>query len=494
MLTHHKFKTFQWIRKRNKQRKRLLLFTSLLLALLCISLYAGAQDKTNNPQLSEEQVLQIVKQFHPVSKQAELVIEKARAGLTISRGQFDPVLDHEQSQKTFDGTTYYRYNRSGLNIPAWFGIELRAGLENLSGNRTDPTETKGETSYLGILVPLGKNLLMDKRRAALQRARIYRDASPVEKRSMLNHLLLEAIKSYWNWVRHYQVFTILREAVIVNEKRVQLVKKAFLLGDRPAIDTAEALTQLQFFEVQKSQAWAEFQNAGLDLSVYLWTENNEPYYLPESVVPAVNLQPLNSNNLSLPDLNLLLEQARKNNPDLLLYNYKLDVLELEKKLKFQELLPTLNFNYQQLGKGYDLVKTATAPLLENNYRYGIGIGIPLRLSEGRGEYRKAKLMITEVKLEQGLKQLQLENKVKAYFNELSALKTQLSIQEAAYRNYATLQRGEETRFSAGESSLFLVNARENKTLEALQKLQELKAKFFQTRGSLQWAAGLLDLI
>ena len=55
----------------------------------------------------------------------------------------------------------------------------------------------------------------------------------------------------------------------------------------------------------------------------------------------------------------------------------------------------------------------------------------------------------------------------------------------------TLQRGEEIRFQAGESSLFLINARENKALEALQKLQELKAKFFKTENMLQWAAGNL---
>lgn len=493
MLTHDKSKTYQWLRQRNNRRKRLFLFSSLLVLLFCISQCVSGQDRSGSPELSEEQLIRLVKLYHPVSKQADIVIEKAKAGLLVSRSGFDPLLENEQAQKTFDGSRYYRYNRTELTIPTWFGIGIRAGLENLSGNRTDPTETTGETSYLGISVPLGKNLLIDKRRAALQQARILLDASPVEKRSILNNLLREAIQSYWNWVRHYQVFRILREAVSVNEKRLQLVKKAFLLGDRPAIDTTEALTQLQSFDLQKSQAWADFQNAGLDLSVYLWTDNNEPYDLPENVVPAVNLQALNSSSFSLPALNIVIEEARKKNPELLRYNYQLDLLAVEKKLKFQELLPTLDFNYQQLGKGYDLVKTARAPLLENNYRYSIGMGIPLRLSAGRGEFRKTKLLITETKLAQGLKLLQLESKVKAYFNELSALKSQLSIQEAAYRNYAALQRGEETRFFAGESSLFLVNARENKTLEALQKLQELKVKFFLTSVSLQWAAGLLDL-
>ena len=54
------------------------------------------------------------------------------------------------------------------------------------------------------------------------------------------------------------------------------------------------------------------------------------------------------------------------------------------------------------------------------------------------------------------------------------------MQELAYQNYIRLQRAEEIRFQNGESSLFLINARENKALEALQKLQELRAKYVIT--------------
>ena len=95
---------------------------------------------------------------------------------------------------------------------------------------------------------------MDKRRAALQSAKIYRTASEIEKRNMLNNLLLDAMKSYWNWVQQYQVYKILTVAETVNEKRVKLVKTAFQLGDRPAIDTTEALTQLQYFQLLQGQA------------------------------------------------------------------------------------------------------------------------------------------------------------------------------------------------------------------------------------------------
>ncbi len=442
--------------------------------------------------LSAKQLMEIVKQFHPIAKQADIFIEKAKADVTIARGMFDPVLANETAEKTFDGTNYYYYNRPELSIPTWFGVEVTAGLEYLSGNRTDPEETKGKTSYVGISVPLAKNLLMDKRRAALQTAKIFREASAIEKRNILNNLLLDAVKTYWTWVQQYQVYKTISDAVVVNEKRVQLVKTAYRLGDRPAIDTAEALVQLQNFELQKNQAWLEFQNTTLDLSVFLWTAGSQPYNLSTNIIPEEDLQTLNIETVPLPELNNLLTSAIKNHPELMIYNYKLSALGVDKKLKFQELLPTVNFRYNQLGKGYEILKTATTgPLFENNFQYGLSLGIPLRLSEGRGEYRKAKLKITETQLQQGQKMQLVENKVRIYFNELLALKSQVALQEKAYKNYQILQRGEDIRFQAGESSLFLINARENKALEALQKLQELKAKYFRTENSLLWAAGLL---
>ncbi|HMX38145.1 MAG TPA: TolC family protein [Ferruginibacter sp.] len=459
----------------------------LLLSLCTQALVA--QDSVHT--LSARQVMEIVKRYHPVALQAGILVEQAKADLVSARGQFDPVFENEAAQKTFEGTAYYSYNRPEISIPTWFGIEVKAGLEYLSGNRTDPVDTKGESSYLGISVPLAKNLLMDKRRAALQSAKIFRQASVAERRNMLNQLMLDALKSYWSWVKEYQLYQVMNEAVAINESRFRWVRSAYQLGDRAAIDTTEVLAQWQQFELLRSQAWLNFQNAGLELSVYLWTAGAQPYELPSNIIPQEPLREISVMNQPVPVLNELLNAAVSNHPELRLYQYKLQALNIERKLKFQELLPMVNFRYNQLGRGYDVWKTATNPYFENNYRYGLSISIPLRLSQGRGEYKKARLKINYAELELEQKKRQVENKVRSYFNELLALKEQVKWQEQSWRNYLQLQRAEELRFRSGESSLFLVNARETKALEALQKLLELKAKYFVSENTVRWAAGNL---
>jgi outer membrane protein TolC len=455
-------------------------------------LAANAQVATAAKILTAAEMSAIVRQYHPVAKQAGIGVDMAKADITIARGGFDPQLKVDNGRKTFDAIDYYTHTAPELKIPTWYGIEVMAGTEYLSGNRTDPQETQGRTSFVGISVPLLKNLLMDKRRAALQQSKIFVNLSEAARQSALNDLQFEALAAYWKWAQYHQVYMVLQEVVVANERRLVLVKNAWRLGDRPAIDTTESLAQLQQFQYMRNEAWLDFQNAGVELSAYLWQPNNQPYLLPAEVRPDSNWQQSPLLATLVESEQALIAMANANHPDLKQYNFKLAALEVEKKLKFQELLPVMNLKYNQLGKGYDLAKTTVQPLFDNNYRFGVSFSVPLRLSQGRGEYRKAKLKILDTEYGLQNKRLLIQNKIKMYRNEALMLLQQIQLQQNALLNYQILQRGEETRFFNGESSLFLVNSRETKKLEAQQKLIEVKAKFLKTLVGIQWAAGMLN--
>jgi outer membrane protein TolC len=475
-------------------RLQKLLLTILIGSGIFLSFGVAAQSPDSTLLLNAEQVLEIVRKFHPVSRQTDLHIEQSRADLLIAKGAFDPVIGAYVSRKTFGGTNYYNQTSPQLTIPTWFGIEIHSGLENLTGNRLDPTKTAGKSSYIGVTIPLAKDLLMDKRRAFLKQARIFNTMAITEQRAVVNDLLMDAMDAYWLWVQAYQTFKVVQASVAVNEERLALVKKAFSNGERPAIDTVEALTQLQSFQYQQNERWLAFQNRGLELSAYLWTKDTEPYTLPVTVVPQDGWENETNINSFNTELGGLLDIAMKGHPEIQLYDSKLDVLDIEKRLKFQLLLPKADFTYNHLSKGYGIVSNEyLTPLFDNNYQYGFKFGLPLRLSEGRGEYRKAKIKIESTNLELDQKRLAVQVKVKSYFNEFTNLKSQIALQSNTYTNYQQLVRAEGILFQNGESSLFLVNTRENKALEAQQKLIELKTKYYKTIYALQWSAGLLVL-
>jgi outer membrane protein TolC len=231
----------------------------------------------------------------------------------------------------------------------------------------------------------------------------------------------------------------------------------------------------------------------LALSAYLWKENSQPYLLPEYVIPEAgwdNEQLIKNYTVQFPDL---LNTATGNHPELKVYDAKLRALQVEKRLKQQALLPKIDLKYHQLGKGYNVLSSGPVmPLFENNFKYGLNFEMPLRLSEGRGDYKKTRLKIEETTLLQSQKRLQVELKIRSYYNELLYLQNQITLQANNYANYQKMVQAEEIKIQNGESTLFLLNSRETKALEALEKLIELKTKFHKTVYALQWSAGSLQ--
>ena len=196
---------------------------NFLLLLLLISSKVFAQNDSLN--LNIEQVLEIVKQYHPVVKQGYITIEKSKANITAARGAFNPIISNYISNKTFDNIQYYNYSNPNISIPTWFGVEVSAGLENLNGNRFDPSETLGKSSYIGASIPLLKNLMMDKRRAYLKQANLYNEMAKTEQQSTINNILMDATSNYWDWVNAYQAYVIVEKNIVISRNRFEMVKK-----------------------------------------------------------------------------------------------------------------------------------------------------------------------------------------------------------------------------------------------------------------------------
>ncbi|MDB5250431.1 MAG: multidrug efflux protein outer rane component [Segetibacter sp.] len=464
----------------------------LVCAVVLICMIFSTQARAQQHILTLDEVLDIVRKYHPVARQANLLVDSAEANRLAARGAFDPAFYVSSQQKTFDGKNYYFYTNPELKIPTWYGIDFKAGIEDNGGDRLTREATAGRTSYVGVSLPVLKNLLTDRRRTTVEQAKIIVKQSKAARLDELNNLLYEATSAYWNWVREYQVYNVFADVVAINQARLDLVRRSFLGGDRAAIDTVEALTQLQNFQFLATEAQYRWLASGLELSNFLWLSNQQPFQLPTNIIPDTAWNLVNITQYPVPLLEDLLTGAKLNHPKIQTLNRKIEVLESERRLKFQSLLPALNFNYNFLSKGYQPWKGVGQNVFENNYKYGIEFGLPLFLSQGRGEYRGAKIKIQTTDLQRDQVTLEIENKVRDYFNQLLTLRQQVKIYEDAYNNYVRLLRAEEIKFSIGESSLFLLNSRENKVLETRQKLLELKTKFFKSVIAVQWAAGNLQ--
>ncbi len=458
----------------------------ILLFVICSNQICVAQNDSEKI-LSVQDFIEKVKQHHPLAKVANIAIEKAKANLLTAKGGFDPVLELEARQKTFDSKNYYTYNNAELKVPLPIG-DIKTGIERNGGQFLESEITSGRSSYAGIEVPLAKGLLIDKRRAFLQQAKIAVEQSTAQQRALVNDLLLDAYESYYQWAGNFRLYNIFSEYVNVSSDRLRLVRISQQNGDRAVMDTTEAFAQLQNFILLQGEAQVKMMSAKFMLNNFIWDANGLPQSIAQNILPDTSL--ISSNFTSQPLLDLI-ELGKTQNPILQQTRFKLDILQVEKRLKFQGLLPTINLKGNILSKDFYTFKNTGAAFLDNNNYWGIDIKIPLRFREGRGDYRLAKLKLAETNWELKQKTLEIENKVNDYFNKFTLFEKQLLIANDAFKNYSSLLRIEFLRFTSGESSLFLVNTRENKVLEIQQKLIELQVKLLKAKYGLDWAAGIL---
>ncbi|MCW5906279.1 MAG: TolC family protein [Chitinophagales bacterium] len=440
--------------------------------------------------LSVNDFIGIVKKYHPIAKQAALIPEQAKAELLIARGGWDPKIYSDYNRKTYDGQNYYSYFENSMSVPVWYGIEIKGGYDfvyggNINNESKLPDDGLG---YLGISVPLLKNMLMDKQRAVLKQAQIFQNASEQQRLIILNNLLLEALKIYYDWSYAYYEYDIYKIATEVAKVRFDATVSTVNLGDRAAIDTIEALTQLQYRQFQLNEARLKFLNSGLELSNYLWLENNLPRGFDTAIVPA----PLNSDyvdaEIDLVQADKLANELTRQQPYLLNYQYQLQQLEVERKLKLENLKPVLNAAYNVLSERFNF-RSNSGIVFSNNYKLGLNFSMPLSFMQARGDLKLMKIKIQEKQLERNLKAQELAAKLKQGFNELIVLRQQTALYTESINGFKNLFDGESTRFNNGESSLFLVNARENRYLEAQIKLRELQAKYYKTEAAVKWTIG-----
>ncbi|MCS6819008.1 MAG: TolC family protein, partial [Chitinophagales bacterium] len=322
------------------------------ITLVLILLYSGnIRSQTNDKILSQQEFISLVLMYHPMAKQADIIAEQGKAELTVARGGFDPTIQADFIRKSFDGTNYFSLFESELKIPAWFA-DVKAGYDYYYGSFINPENkipAEGQ-SFAGISLPLLRDLITDKKRTALRQARLFRDASVQERILMLNDLLFDAIQAYYEWLYDYNSVKVYENAVKLAQDRLEFTRKSVIFGDRPAIDTVEALTQLQLRLYELNDARTNLRNALLNLSNYMWTESGVPLVFDSTISPAPIPNDWLEQSITMQQAEELVANARSSHPLVLFYNYKLLYAKAERLLKAQSILPRLNASYFLLSR------------------------------------------------------------------------------------------------------------------------------------------------
>jgi outer membrane protein TolC len=473
-------------------------FLLLFVLLVAVGPLYSAQTLDSFPVLPLTQFLGNIKQEHPIARNADLLLRQAVAQVRQARGAFDPKLYSDWQQKSFDGTRYYRTGEMGAKVTTQWGVEFKGAFNSASGtflNNENKLPDPGQ-AVLGLTVPLLNGLLFDGNRAGLQNAQLDRDGLAAERQGLLNDLLLQAGITYLNWAIAYNQWRVTEQAYQLSLTRFRGIRASYFLGDKPAVDTIETFTQVQNWQLELNDALVTYRNATLSMQALQWDQGRAP-----AINGNWNWQPLPLKNVvQLPSLPIdsFTQQLTLRHPDLRAIQVDLRQLEVDRRLAAEQFKPRLDLSYNFLGRGFDF----TAPTKEDpsltltealgtNFKWGLNFSFPLFLRKERGkmELVQIKQQQTGNKLEQ--KQIEIENKLRGYYNDLENSRNQIQRYEVLLRNLQALLQAEQRKFEVGESSIFLINSREQKLIETQLKFNKLQGEFAKDLLSVYWSSGRL---
>ncbi|WP_211290301.1 TolC family protein [Polaribacter gangjinensis] len=455
-----------------------------LLLFLFVLTRLSAQENLNSVMTLSE-FLGYVKTYHPIVKQANLVINNSEAKLLKARGAFDPKIEVDFDKKQFKDTEYYNKLNGAFKIPTWYGIELKANFENNDGTYLNP-EALVPTDGLyaaGISASLLRNFVINERMASLKQAKLFINQAKEDQQILVNEILYNASLSYFDWLKTYNEKRIYEEFLENAKIRFNGVKASFIQGDKPAIDTLEAGITLNDRKLNLEKARIKFIKASLELSNFLWLTNNTPIELQENIIPDVNSLETVDTSLNIALFNDA-DFDINNHPKIKSLGFKIESLNVDKNLKMNNLLPKLDVQYNFLTQTPRVANS----LIVDNFKAGLTFQLPLFLRKERGDLKLARIKLQETVFENEVTKVTIKNEVNAVQQELNSFITQTNFINGIVKDYGTLLDAENRKFFIGESSLFLVNSRESKLIESKLKAIDIQNLFFKTKAKLFKAA------
>lgn len=445
-----------------------------LIFVLCHGLLMG-QSSMTPPGLSLKQYISNIEENYPLVQRADNLIHQAKLNLKAQRGQYDPFIKADYNNKYFDGNNYYSVLNSEIKQPLFTSQYLKAGYEFGDGIYLNP-ESKTSSyglPFVGFEAALLQGMFFDKRRAGVLKAREYIDYGKAERNEIVNDVLFNAINAYSELSFVNKQLTIYRYFIQLAQIRNNGISALAQIGEKPFIDTVEAsiiyqsrVLELQALEIENRKKKASvnsfnwFQNGNTDLQFDFTPDSLDQLF---EVYKNIMVRELNIDSI--------------NNPIIQQYKIKQNILKIDKRLKAEMIKPQLDVKYNFLTNDNGAFNPQ---LTSNNYRWGATLSFPLFLRTPRNEYKIAGLDVLNAKLETETKSNELNNKINFTVKALTVITEQIN---NAAKNVALSKRlleAEKLKFDNGESSLFLLNMRENKWLETELKLAEYKLKFIET--------------
>lgn len=441
---------------------------ALLSSLFCFT--ANAQSAEGKQAPSIEVFIDSMVNYHPYVLAINEGNYQAAAELEIARSSFDPFIEQKTKSRVsgyYDGTNLtQRFTNPIEDYNASVFGEYRIAAGDFPAYEGDYDTLSGGEASVGIAMSLLQNREIDKRRTELRNAGLASSQWQALATSLINDFVYKGVSEYIAWYESALQIQAVSELLATASEREKALVTRVEKGDLASI----VLTEFKANLLQQRLTLAELKQKrdmhAQMLSFYWRSANGNMIALDSDKLPADINWPYWIGNGQL----VTLRNALRSHPELDVMKLEQQVVQNKVALADNALLPKLDLTAsiaRDVGAG-------TESLEGTETKVGLSFSYPLGNRKAKAE--RAQLQSKQRELSHKL--TSTEQSIVQRFEQAliywSQAKDIVALQSENAALAKTLSVVEKTRFDAGDSDMFVLNARAQNEIKA--KIKEIKAK------------------
>ncbi|HEY0138386.1 MAG TPA: TolC family protein, partial [Nannocystis sp.] len=338
----------------------------------------------------------------------------------------------------------------------------------------------------GVSLPLWQGRAVDRRRTDLRVTALAQDGAAADLEARMIELERAAGRAYWAWVGAGLRLQVQRSLLALAEDRDEALRKQIAAGSVPAVEGLDNRRAILDRGARIVAAERALQQAAFELARHLRDANGNletpapgrlPDAFPEPPPPAADA------------IEQTIREAWARRPDLLRLRLQREAAAMELKLARGDRSPKIDldaYGAKDIG--------ATAPeyayLRPAEFVASVSIELPLALRGARGKLRRAEATLARIDAELRMARDVIALEIRDAHSALVAAHRRVALAREQLAAAHELEQAERSRFRLGDSTLLLVNLREQAAADAAQQEVDALADYHRASVDLRAAAGL----
>jgi len=447
----------------------------------CSWSFLQAQNTDVNPidTLTLDEVLAIVHANHPKLQEIRLGRNAADAQLLRAWSGLDPQINAEVGGDNKAESFTSQTSSASMEVPLYWGPKFIAGWKRNLGlfDEDANTQLSGEVSF-GLMLPLWRNIMIDKNRASILKAEQLPIIAEAEIVSTRNELFLKASEKYWDWSGSLVKLSIARELLGIAEFRLQGIIAELQSGEKAKIDSIEMSQEIQRRKGAFVKARRELEKATIALSVFLWNSNGSPAQIPQGIIPQHPIEVFRLDSTAyMKDKEMSLQKR----PELNRNTAELQQADIDIRFAQEQQKPNIALKVLPYST-YDTFDGSIS-----NYKIGIQADMPLLFRDARGQTALAEIKQQSLTFKRNTIEREISASVDDAASEMIATFEQAIAAKDELQAAKQMEMAERELYERGEGNLFTVNFRERFTVESASREVDARINFRKAIAYYLWA-------